>query len=53
MRMKKEYFAQVISVLSAIVCALLAGCKFAASGLVIEFNPTTNQVEKNSVDNDK
>lgn len=50
MRVKREYIAQVISVLSAVVCALLAGCKFAASGLVIELNPTATQVEK-GVDN--
>ena len=51
MRLKKEFIAQAISVISAIVCALLAGCKFAASGLVVEFNPTANQVEK-GIDND-
>lgn len=52
MRLKREYIAQAISVLSAVICALLAGCKFAASGLVVEFNPTSNQVE-NTLDNDK
>lgn len=46
MRLKREYIAQAISVLSAVICALLAGCKFAASGLVVELNPTSTQVEK-------